>query len=62
MDVSTQTGPKASAVIAEVLSRSAGCKYEAKLIATFIFLFAIAAAVLSVSSLARSSDVSADCA
>ena len=52
MDIITQTAPVASAEVAEVAGPTAGRKYATELIGTFIFLFTIAAAVLSASSLA----------
>jgi aquaporin Z len=52
MDAITQTAPVASAEVAEVAGPTAGRKYATELIGTFIFLFTIAAAVLSASSLA----------
>ena len=52
MDVITHTGPEASTDVVDVAGLSAGRKYATELIGTFIFLFAIAAAVLSSSSLA----------
>jgi aquaporin Z len=51
MDVITQTVPRASAEVAEV-GPTAGRKYATELLGTFLFLFTIAAAVLSASSLA----------
>ena len=52
MDVIAQTVPEASAEVAEVVGPTAGRKYATELIGTFIFLFTIAAAVLSANSLA----------
>ncbi|HZD16175.1 MAG TPA: aquaporin [Pseudonocardiaceae bacterium] len=52
MDVITQTVPPASAEVAEVVGPTAGRKYATELLGTFLFLFTIAAAVLSASSLA----------
>ena len=52
MDVITQTVPQASAEVAEVVGPTAGRKYATELLGTFLFLFTIAAAVLSASSLA----------
>ena len=52
MDVITQTVPRASAEVAEVVGPTAGRKYATELLGTFLFLFTIAAAVLSASSLA----------
>jgi aquaporin Z len=52
MDVITQTAPEASAEVVEVVGPSAGRKYATELIGTFLFLFTIAAAVLSTSSFA----------
>lgn len=52
MDVITQTVPEASVEVAEVVGPGAGRKYATELIGTFIFLFAIAASVLSTSSFA----------
>ena len=52
MDVITPTVPEASAEVAEVAGPSTGRKYATELIGTFIFLFTIAAAVLSASPLA----------
>ena len=52
MDVITQTIPPASAEVAEVVGPTAGRKYATELLGTFLFLFTIAAAVLSASSLA----------
>ena len=52
MDVITQTVPPASAEVAEVVGPTAGHKYATELLGTFLFLFTIAAAVLSASSLA----------
>ena len=52
MDVITQTVPRASAEVAEVVGLTAGRKYATELLGTFLFLFTIAAAVLSASSLA----------
>jgi aquaporin Z len=52
MAVTTPTAPEASAEVAKVVGPSAGRKYAVEFIGTFIFLFAIAAAVLSSSSLA----------
>src|ERR687889_435347 len=52
MDVITQTTPQASAEVAKVAGPSAVGKYATELIGTFVFLFTIAAAVLSASPLA----------
>jgi aquaporin Z len=54
MDVITHTEapPEASPVTAEVVGPAAGRKYAVELIGTFIFLFTIAASVLSASTLA----------
>jgi aquaporin Z len=52
MDVILQTASEASAEVVEVVGPSAGRKYATELIGTFIFLFTIAAAVLSSSTLA----------
>lgn len=52
MDVITQRPPEVSAEVAEVAGPRAARKYATELIGTFVFLFAIAAAVLSASSLA----------
>jgi aquaporin Z len=52
MDVITQSVPQASAEVAEVVGSSAGRKYATELLGTFVFLFTIAAAVLSASPLA----------
>lgn len=52
MDVITQTVPPASAEVAEVVGPTAGRKYATELLGTFLFLFTIAAAVLSANSLA----------
>jgi glycerol uptake facilitator-like aquaporin len=52
MDAITQTAPDASTEVVEVVGPSAGRKYATELIGTLIFLFAIAASVLSTSSLA----------
>ena len=52
MDVITQTTPQASAEVAKVAGPSAVRKYATELIGTFVFLFTIAAAVLSASPLA----------
>src|SRR3981081_3705686 len=48
----TEAPPEASPVAAEVAPSSAGRKYAVELIGTFIFLFTIAASVLSGSALA----------
>ena len=52
MDVISHTAPEGATEVMEVAGPSAGRKYATELIGTFIFLFAIAAAVLSSSSLA----------
>src|SRR6476660_10069557 len=48
----TQAPPEASLEVAEVVRPAAGRKYAVELIGTFIFLFTIAASVLSGSALA----------
>ena len=52
MDVITETPPEASPEVRKAAGPTAGRKYATELIGTFIFLFTIAAAVLSASSLA----------
>lgn len=52
MDVITQAPQEASTGVLEVAGFSVGRKYATELVGTFIFLFAIAAAVLSSSSFA----------
>ena len=47
MDVISHTAPEGATEVMEVAGPSAGRKYATELIGTFIFLFAIAAAVLS---------------
>lgn len=52
MDVITDTSPGAVPEVREVVGPTAGRKYATELIGTFLFLFAIAASVLSASSFA----------
>ena len=52
MDVTTQTNPEAPPEVGAAAGPTASRKYATELIGTFIFLFTIAAAVLSASSLA----------
>lgn len=52
MDVITQPAPEASLDVGEIVGASAGRKYATELIGTFLFLFTIAASVLSASTLA----------
>ena len=52
MDVITQTSPETSTGVVEVAGLSAGRKYATELIRTLLFLFTVAAAVLSSSSFA----------
>jgi aquaporin Z len=52
MDVITETAPEASPEVTEAVGPTAARRYVTELIGTFIFLFTIAAAVLSASSLA----------
>ncbi|HEX6403155.1 MAG TPA: aquaporin [Pseudonocardiaceae bacterium] len=52
MDVITDTAPEVVPEVTEVVGPTAGRKYATELIGTFLFLFAIAASVLSTSSFA----------